>query len=256
MHRFFIDPQSLHGDLFHSDDEELVHQLSRVLKLRAGERIVLLDNTEHEYEVELTTIEKTQVKGNVLQKTSKPDTSNQKPVHLFVPPLKNPSRWEWMVEKCAEIGVASFTPLITERTEVKKLRKLERLNRIIQEAAEQSGRTKLPAINAPVEFHAVIARSSEGATKQSHKVNLIATLCIPRDSSARLRLGRNDKKDYQQPETSNQPTNLFLGPVGDFTPREVEQSLAAGFLPLSLGSQVLRTETAAVVAATLLVQHQ
>lgn len=246
MHRFFVSPSTITNQAFASDDPELCHQLFRVLKLKAGEQIMLCDNTEHEYLAELTRVSKSEVAGKILEKKLKPDIGTRSELHLFVPPLKNPSRWEWMVEKCTEIGVASFTPLLTERTEVKALRKIDRLERIIKEAAELSGRTKLPVIHEPVKFKEFLARNSKFVIRDS--ISFIATLVKIRDPSTaplsipQLGSARDDRKTC----------HLFLGPVGDFTEHEVRLAIEHGFQAISLGSQILRTETAAIVGATML----
>lgn len=243
MHRFFVPKHKLSGKYFLSEEKELVHQLRSVLKMRTGEKIVLLNNEEIEFLVELTDTNKNFIQGKILKKEIKPDISGKKSIHLFLPPLKNPNRWEWMIEKCTEIGVASFTPLITERTEIKSLRKIDRLERIIKEAAEQSGRTKLPVIHNPVEFNNVIASLSNGKARQSRMLNLIA--CLHPSAQPLPSLKTNEAKNYK----------LYVGPVGDFTSSEVQLAIDHGFLPISLGSQILRTETAAVIASALLLNQ-
>jgi len=235
MHRFFVSPETITNQKFSSHDEELIHQLSRVLKIRAGEKILVLDNAEHEYLIELSTVNKKAIEGKVLKKENKLDISSSRQIHLFVPPLKNTSRWEWMLEKCTEIGVTSFTPLITARTEVKELRKIERLERIIKEAAEQSGRTKLPVIHEPLTFQNAVKNDG---------TNLIATLTP----------GAEPITGTDAPRRVSTKYNLFIGPVGDFTPEEITLALEHKFYPISLGSQILRTETAAMVGVSLLTQ--
>ncbi|MGE3279197.1 MAG: 16S rRNA (uracil(1498)-N(3))-methyltransferase [Candidatus Altimarinota bacterium] len=238
MHRFFISQTDLSKNSYGTNDKELCHQFSKVLKLRVDEKIILLDNTEHEYLAELTMVSKSRCEAKILEKTKKPDISSKTAVHLFVPPLKNQNRWELILEKGTELGVASFTPLITERTEVKELRKLDRLERIVKEAAEQSGRTKLPIINEPITFQKIVQTQDLA----SQYANLIASLYE----------GARPISHYKLTATTS---NLFLGPVGDFTTDEVEFSVEHNFYPVSLGSQILRTETAAIALSALLLCH-
>lgn len=202
--------------------------------MRPEEKIILLDNTEHEYTVELTLVSKSRCEAKILETIKKPDISSKTEVHLFVPPLKNQNRWELILEKGTEIGVASFTPLLTERTEVKELRKIDRLERIIKEAAEQSGRTLLPKINPVITFQEAIKAIPKNSTK------LIAAL----SSQA--------KPFHTYKLTAANSYHLFLGPVGDFTNQEIEQAIEHNFYPVSLGSQILRTETAAIVGSAIL----
>jgi len=256
MHRFFIPPSSINSQKFASNDKELCHQISKVLKIRSGQKITLLDNAEHEYFAELTTVSKSLCEAIIIQKTYKPDISNQKPVHLYVPPLKNQNRYELILEKCTEIGVASFTPLITERTEVFELRKPERLHRIIREAAEQSGRTKLPVINPPVKFEELLMdkRNKTCLPAGREQKNIIASL-YGKNQTTRMILDLNNPNNPNNLPAGqagpNRPINLYLGPVGDFTEDEIKQAIEHNFYPVSLGSQILRTETAAIVAASL-----
>lgn len=256
MHRFFVPPSTITNQAFASHDPELCHQFFRVLKLKPGEQIMLCDNTEHEYLVELTGVSKSEVAGKILEKKLKPDIGGNLELHLFVPPLKNPSLWEWMVEKCTEIGVASFTPLLTERTEVKTLRKIDRLQRIIREAAELSGRTTLPVIHEPIEFKEFLVRNSKFVIRDS--ISFIATVVKIRDPStaplsiSKLGSARDDAPRRITYNLQANSYNLLLGPVGDFTEHEVRLAIEHGFQPISLGSQILRTETAAVVGATVI----
>ena len=239
MHRFFVEQSDIQKNSFGTNDKEFCHQMSKVLKMRTEEKIILLDNTEHEYLAEFTMVSKSRCEAKILEKTKKPDISSQTAVHLFVPPLKNQNRWELILEKATEIGVASFTPLITERTEVKELRKLDRLQRIIQEAAEQSGRTKLPIIHHPIEFRTFI--EGEDRDPRLQEANLIAS----------LHEGAKPFSFYKLTKLTSY--KLFLGPVGDFTEKELQLALEHKFYPVTLGSQVLRTETAAIILSSWMI---
>jgi len=237
MHRFFIDPITIQKEHFSSSDKELCHQVSKVLKMKPGKQIIFCDNLENELLAEWTLVSKSDCQATILQKTSKPDISRETPVHLFVPPLKNQNRFELILEKCTEIGVTSFTPLITERTEVTDLRKSERLHRIIKEAAEVSGRTLLPSLNDPVSFQEILTLNPQPLT-----LNLLPSLHEHSQTIA--------KAISLNPQHST--LNIYIGPVGDFTPEEIQQASEKGFHPVTLGSQVLRTETAAIVSAALI----
>jgi 16S rRNA (uracil1498-N3)-methyltransferase len=247
MHRFFVSQTDIQKSFFGTNEQEFCHQMSKVLKMRTEEKILLLDNTEHEYLAEFTLVSKSRCEAKILEKNKKSDISSQTAVHLFVPPLKNQNRWELILEKGTEIGVASFTPLLTERTEVKELRKIERLQRIIQEAAEQSGRTKLPTINEPITFQKAVQTQDLA----SQPTNLIASLYEGARpiSSYKLQATASLRRSEERSRTTY---NLFLGPVGDFTEKEIQQAIEHKFYPISLGRQILRTETAAIVGSSIL----
>jgi 16S rRNA (uracil1498-N3)-methyltransferase len=251
MHRFFVSQTDIQKSFFGTNEQEFCHQMSKVLKMRTEEKIILLDNTEHEYLAEFTLVSKSRCEAKILEKNKKPDISSRTAVHLFVPPLKNQNRWELILEKGTEIGVASFTPLITERTEVKELRKLDRLQRIIQEAAEQSGRTLLPTLHDPITLKKILESEDGGTGKDRSRpvpsgdhprlqeVNLIAALS-------------SEAKPISSYNLQATTYNLYLGPVGDFTEKEIQQALEHNFYPISLGRQILRTETAAIVGSSIL----
>ncbi len=200
--------------------------------MRVGKHITLCTNDETEHLAEWTLVSKSVCEANILQSNQRPDTSDQRPVHLYVALLKNQNRWEWMLEKATELGAASFTPIITKRTEAQSLRKPERLNRIIQEAAEQSGRTLLPELKPTL--------------------TLEETIKLPGNKYICTIRSQHPSKD-QIPTTNNQ---ILVGPEGGFTEEEITLAIENDAIPISLGTQTLRTETAAIIAASTLLSSR
>ena len=149
-------------------------------------------------------------------------------LHLIVAPTKNMSRYEWMVEKSTEIGVTSISPIICQRSERKHLR-LERLEKIALSAMKQSLKATQPLIKEPQAF---------GEWLYHLKGQKI--VCS----------GSADQH-FSQVLDKDQPVNLLIGPEGDFTEDEMTLAANYGFIPVNLGQQRLRTETAAVVASAL-----
>jgi 16S rRNA (uracil1498-N3)-methyltransferase len=231
VHRFFVNPKDISDNVFHSTDTTLCHQIYKVLKMKERKQIILCTNNEMEYLAEWTVVAKTECTANILESTKKPDISTTKELHLAVALLKNQNRWEWILEKGTELGVTSFIPLITERTETDKLRKPERLERIIQEAAEQSGRTILPKLNDPIEFN--------NALIEAEGQKIIATL----------------HKSKPQMTNTQSPITLLIGPEGGFTQEEVQMAIQEGAQSISLGSQTLRTETAAIIGSAKILNN-
>lgn len=236
MHRFFVEASTISKEQFHSTDKELCHQVSKVLKMRAGKSVILCDNKENEHIAEWTTVSRSVCEAKISSTEHIPDISSKRTVHLFVAPLKNQARWEHILEKATEIGAASFTPLLTKRTESEGLRKPERLERIIKEAAEQSGRTLLPQINPAISLNDCL--ESEG-------LKLIPTL---HEDSKTIPNILND------PKLPNGPIHIFIGPAGGFTEEEIQAAIEHNFYPITLGNQVLRTETAAIASTLLALQ--
>ena len=161
-------------------------------------------------------------------------------VTIAISLLKNATRFEWFLEKATEIGVDEIIPLLCERTE-KELFRYDRLNGILISAMLQSQQSWLPVLHQPIPFQKVVKNAA-----QQHK---FIAHCLP-DNKFQL------STVNFQPTTVNQQlsTILFIGPEGDFTQKEIHLALQNAFTPVALGYTRLRTETAGIVAATLLCQ--
>jgi 16S rRNA (uracil1498-N3)-methyltransferase len=157
-------------------------------------------------------------------------------LHIALSPLKNPSRFEWFVEKSTELKVSRITPLICERTEKKTIR-TDRLQKIAMEAAKQSLSEFLPQIDDAVSFKDFTGSSSQDAGKY-------IAVCHS-----------NDRTSFQN--VSDKNIICLIGPEGDFTEAEVNFALASGYLPVSLGEARLRSETAGILAVSaMFLKHQ
>src|SRR2546422_6774736 len=158
MHRFFV-PQTA----FQANDVQLsgdvAHQISRVLRMRPGDEVVLFHGDGYEYRVRLTEVGKESVQGVVQSKVY----GQGEPAHrvdLYLSLLNKPDKFEWALQKCTELGAARFVPLIAERSVsgAPEQGRRERWERIIKEAAEQSGRARLPHMGEAMTFGEVVAR--------------------------------------------------------------------------------------------------
>ncbi len=151
-------------------------------------------------------------------------------------------KFEWMLQKCTELAVSGFTPVLSSRSLVQAAESLEnklpRWQRIIQEAAEQSGRGQIPFLNKPLDFSDVLA-----ATRGQFDVSLVAW-----EEEQALRL-----TDAVKGLPANARIALLIGPEGGLTLAEVESAMESGWKTVSLGPRILRMETAAVVSAALVV---
>lgn len=162
------------------------------------------------------------------------DVSRDEPspyrLRLAVAPPKNIARFEWFLEKATEIGVHEITPLFCERSERNQL-KQERLTRILESAMKQSLRTFLPTLNPAIALPDFLLQAQPG-------LNCIAHCAA------------QEKTDLKDIVTGFPDLTILIGPEGDFTDREIRLALDKGYRPVSLGQGRLRTETAAIVAAT------
>ncbi|MFN8445188.1 MAG: 16S rRNA (uracil(1498)-N(3))-methyltransferase [Caldilineaceae bacterium] len=240
MHRFFLttSPLKPHQSV---DLSPLVRQLYDVLRLQAGEQIVLLDNSGDEFLTQIEQIDRKRAVGLVLsQQPCLAEPSIY--LTLYQCSLKA-DKFEWVLQKCTELGVSRFAPVISERSIVRPaaalLKKYDRWQEILREAAEQCGRGKIPELSEPLSF--------ETAVREANGTRLIAW------EEAR----QEDKKTRRQGEEQSSPTsqftNLLIGPEGGITQDEANLAQSTGWRVVSLGKRTLRAETAAVAAVARLV---
>lgn len=243
VHRFFISPQDISGQ-FVTFPEDTVHQISRVLRMQPGDRIIVLDNSGWERVVELDDISRHDATGRVLEKRIASGEPNVK-ITLYQSMLKK-SNFELVLQKCTELGVVSFVPIISSRTVVGSLgaisdNKWSRWERIITEAAEQCRRGRRPALNDAQMFsHAVSQAQRRGGT-----------MLIPWEEEG----SRSLNEALYPNESGERPfsVSVFVGPEGGFEEEEVALAKEAGAVVVTLGPRILRAETAAIAAtATVL----
>jgi 16S rRNA (uracil1498-N3)-methyltransferase len=168
------------------------------------------------------------------------DEENKNKVAIGISLIKNASRFEWFLEKATEIGVHEIIPLICARTEKEKFR-LDRMQQILISAMLQSQQSWMPKLHEPIDFKKLIDPAYSNENIYSNKY---IAHCLPEQKTS-LREVTSDP---------NIPTNsiILIGPEGDFTSEEIDLALKNNYKPVTLGTTRLRTETAGMVAATLL----
>ena len=237
MHRFFVD-FSLAGQVGRPLDlpAPVAQQVTRVLRLRPGATITLLDGSGMAYPVHLIGSEGGRVTGHV--GAGEPvATEPMVAITLYVAPLKG-DHFAYTLQKATEVGAAAFVPVITARTVVGEASgaKLERWRRIVREAAEQSGRGKVPTVDRPMLFAAACATATAS----------VGPAFIPWEGEHTRALSPTVRSLAPIAALS-----LFIGPEGGFAADEIAVAEAAGIASVTLGRRILRAETAAVVVTTL-----
>ncbi len=213
-------------------DEDTSRHVVQVLRMKEGEKLNLTDGKGNLKSAEIADAHKKHCVVKIFD--SQLTAQNSRRITIAISLIKNANRFEWFLEKATEIGVSEIIPIICERTEKEKFR-YYRMKGICISAMLQSQQCWLPVLHEPKEFgnlainqfdnfQKFIAHCDEG-NKQSLNHQLISK------SSNHL---------------------IVIGPEGDFTPKEIDLALKQGFTPVSLGETRLRSETAGVVAATLL----
>lgn len=236
MRRFFV-PSGTVRDGEATIEGDLAHRLARVLRLKPGDGVLLSEGGEREYETKLTDVSPKRVRAEVIAERPAPP---EPAVELVLyQSLIRANRFDLVLEKGTEIGVARFVPLVPARGQIKdesaSENRMERWRRVVVEAAEQSGRGQPPAVEAPVAFE-VAARDAGGLR------------LLPYEGGGGIpSLGAFLRSQPESPAA----VSLFVGPEGGFEPSEVELAKDAGFQLVTLGPRILRSETAGIVAAAL-----
>lgn len=234
MHRFFI-PAELFQTTEINLPREISQQICRVLRLKTGAEILLLDDQGFEYPSHLSEVSESYCTATVVSKQpSQTEPSTQ--ITLLIS-LTQREKFELILQKCTEIGVATFIPIITTRTLIQKISDVEdkytRWKKIIQEAAEQSHRGRIPLLTPALKYGEALAKSKT-------------------DDSLKLILWEDETNlsiKQQLRAFKGRHVSLIIGPEGGLSPEEVELAKASGYIPVSLGKRILRMETAAIHAA-------
>ncbi|MBO7140642.1 MAG: 16S rRNA (uracil(1498)-N(3))-methyltransferase [Prevotella sp.] len=215
-------------------DEETVHAV-RVLRLTAGDEMMLMDGSGTFYEAEVTETSAKRCAYHI--KATLPQT-RQWPghVHLAVAPTKMMDRTEWLVEKATEVGIDELSLLNCQFSERRAV-KLPRLEKIAVAAMKQSRKPWLPQLNDMQDFRHFIKWHATGRRYIAHCYTE-----IPRENLFDcLRQGQPDEDAL-----------VMIGPEGDFSFDEVQMAIAAGFVSVDLGKSRLRTETAGLAAVMMM----
>lgn len=228
IHRFFIEADFFQKGLIEYSEKEFLNQIKNVLRLKPGDKVFLFNNEMDEVEAEITEIKKDLVKLRIL-KVQKNLREPKIRTILYCSILKH-NNFEIVVQKATEIGIKEIFPIVSERT-VKFLLREKRLNKIIKEAAEQSGRGFLPVLHNSLTFSEAIKNAVQ------NEINLI----FDRD-------GESFKKFKR--ETFNK-RGIFIGPEGGWSELELKLAKKNNFKVISLGKLTLRAETAAIIASFL-----
>lgn len=233
MELFFS--KDIDGNICRLDQDESGHCI-KVLRHRSGDEISVIDGCGTLYRCRITTDSPKGVEAMVI--SSEEDWGGHPyRLHLAVCPTKNNDRYEWFAEKACEIGFDELSPVIGEHSE-RRVLKTARVEKVLISAAKQSLKAVVPAVNEPVSVKEFIE-----AHKEDNALRLIA-YCFEDE-----RVPRRSIKEVLD-DAEEKEIIVMIGPEGDFSKAEAEMALAAGFIPVHLGASRLRTETAALTAAS------
>jgi len=235
--RFYITEPLMVGQAFSLPDSSFRHAI-QVLRLNADEPLILFNGTGGEYQARITSVSK-RAASALIESFSPLDTESPLHLTLAIAVIK-PDKMDFALQKAVELGVNTIQPLITHRSVVRigkeqVDKKLQHWEGIVVAACEQSGRTRMPNVQAPLTLERWLETPFVGTRI------ILAPGDFPRINAL--------------PADLPTPIALLIGPEGGFTDAEVETCVQAGVIPVSLGPRILRAETASSAALALL-QHR
>ena len=230
--RYFYVPGA--AELQELPEEEAQHAV-RVLRLAAGDEMMLMDGAGTFYRAEVTVASGKHCLYRIVETLPQEKTWRGR-LHLAIAPTKMMERMEWLVEKATEVGFDELTFLDCRFSERRTV-KLPRIEKIVVSAVKQSRKAYIPQLNELTDFRHFVEQHREGRRYIAHcyeeveRVNLFDELRKPTDSDDAL---------------------VLIGPEGDFSIDEVRVAVAAGFVSVDLGKSRLRTETAGLAAVMMM----
>lgn len=242
MHKFFTEPGNISGTEGRITGDDVKH-IYKVLRLSEGEKIVLNDCNGTEYLGKISNVSKTEVIVEILEKL---EINNESSVEIYLfQGLPKAQKMDLIVQKGTELGVKEFIPVITDRVDVKlkgDFKKLDRLNRIALEAAKQSKRSIIPKVLEPISFDNML-----------DKFNEMDLFLVPYENADNFGM-KGVISELRKKDTLNEikKIGIMVGPEGGFEEAEIDRLKNEGAYIITLGSRILRTETAGFVAASLI----
>lgn len=262
MPRLYVPLPLIAGD--HLDlPEDAAHHWVRVLRARTGERVQVFDGQGNEAEAELVEVSKRGAQI-LIHQVSQPDTESALHTHLGQV-MSRGERMDYALQKATELGVSEITPLVSERCELRLRgedradKKLSHWQRIIISACEQSGRTRVPVLHAPMalaDWQTAVEADRRWVLAPVFASG-VAQEANGEAAAEQARSGMQGALPGTLPGSlpaADKPKSvaILIGPEGGLSDAEISAATKAGFAPWQLGTRVLRTESAPVAALTLL----
>ncbi len=234
MHKFFVDKKKFLNDIVMIDGDDVKH-IYKVLRLKIGENIIINNLNQEEYLGKISEITKECVKVIIIEKLN---TNNEPTVkiHIFQGVPKS-HKMDFIIQKCCEVGVFEFTPIITKRVElnINEVKKKDRWQRIALESSKQSKRCVIPTVNDAINWEALLKRLT--------RFSMIIAAYENEEGFGIKNLLRGKFNDE---------IALVIGPEGGFCEEEIQSLKKIGAHIVTLGKRTLRTETAGAIASAFI----
>lgn len=228
--------------MLHEKSTELVfdkiesRHIIKVLRKEEGDLVFITNGKNLLFEGEITQANDKRCRVLIKKTTQKESTRNYT-MSIAIAPTKNNARYEWFLEKATEIGVDNIYPIICDHSE-RKVIKIERMNKVLQTALKQSLQFKLPILHKTLSFKELLQQIASFEDSNSKKEKFIALCDFDKTKNHQLFTKIKQGSDIL----------ILIGPEGGFSPNEKAIALENSFIPVSLGTNRLRTESAGIVA--------
>jgi 16S rRNA (uracil1498-N3)-methyltransferase len=234
--RFFISPEQVTGRSITISGED-VHHIVKVLRMKTGDELLLCDGKGAEYSAKIARVNKSDITAEVKARSKR---EIRYPLVTLGQGLPKSDKMDWIVQKATELGVANIIPLVTGRTIVKikdEEKRVARWQKIAREAAMQSNRPDIPLVETIRPFSEFV---------QTPNSELRTLRLLPWEE------GTVPIKELLRANSGIKNIIVLIGPEGGFSAQEAEAAQAKGFHLVSLGSNILRTETAAIAVLSMI----
>lgn len=237
MRRFFVKSGDIEGDHVYIDGKD-AHHILNVLRLCRGEKIIISDGT-NEYLTIIEELLNNKIRLEILENIN---TNSESSINITLfQGLPKADKMELIIQKCTELGVKSFIPVSTKYSvvnidEKNREKKIYRWQKISYEASKQSGRVIVPDVYMPVAFKEAVERIAEYD---------LCLILYEKEKSTGLKDVLTGLEDVRN-------IAIFIGPEGGFSEEEIMLAMEYGARPVTLGPRILRTETAGIVACSII----
>ncbi|MCL2390309.1 MAG: 16S rRNA (uracil(1498)-N(3))-methyltransferase [Endomicrobia bacterium] len=239
MPHFYVKPENIKNSEFYIDGEQS-HYISDVRRFKTGDEIMIFDGIGNSYKAVLTSSGKKHMAGKIISSSyNMPEFS----INLYTAIPKG-DRFEWLIEKCGELGISNIIPVNTKRSVITSFsdNKFERFEKISIAASSQCGRNDIMKIGKPLDFRTACKK----AVTDKNFINI-----LPWEAEQKS----NSVADIFSNETKYEGANIFIGPEGGFENDEVNYALSIGIKTVTLGKNILRVETAALTVSVLVLNY-
>ncbi len=243
MTRIFLPPEQL-------ESEEVIitgdnaRYLALVLRMKTGDIFEVLDGNGFMYDCTIQKVHKKEVVAAISKKEA---CSVESPASITLAQgISRGEKMDLIIQKSTELGVQKIIPVITERSQVRHTQKLERWRKIAASASQQSGRDRVPEINESVKFDDVLVTPPDLCLYKPGKQDGLLKLILSETYK------KQNLKNILKAEKDINQILLLIGPEGGFSQEEIVSAIQNGFMEISLGPRILRTETAPIAAVSII----